>query len=43
MKTKFRGVIASLILGGILMSACAGTTDTESTVSPDEISKNISE
>ena len=25
------------------MSACAGTTDTESTVSPDEISKNISE
>lgn len=43
MKSKFRGVLASLLLGGILMSACAGTTNTESNASQDTSSHIPSE
>ena len=39
MKSKFCGVLASLLLGGILMTGCTGTTDTESTTSQDTFSQ----
>ena len=43
MKSKFRGVLASLLLGGILMTACAGAENTQSNASHDVTSPVPSE